>query len=276
MLDTAIARNASYLIQRKIIHPQRRDALARMLGSIRPHYATLDSTLTTEGLVSLGNVLTAEQITDIRAALRDKPLHDPYKKALPDFTIDDLPVGVHLGQYTRSDAIRAPHLLELANRPDILARAAAVIGAKPTIHDFLVWWSFPGPEKPADSQFWHRDCADWKMVKLFVYLTDVDSDSGPHIYAPGSVHSDKLVAVRRYADEEVEPIFQPAKILGPAGSAIMTNPRGLHRATLPRAKRRLVFEASYGLMGLPNVTYGSIEKIRRPDLDPWVNRFFVH
>src|SRR5947208_2060462 len=44
----------------------------------------------------------------------------------------------------------------------------------------------PGVER-VSSQRWHRDYNDERLVKVFIYLTDVDEATGPLEYVPGSV-----------------------------------------------------------------------------------------
>src|SRR3989344_5089080 len=43
----------------------------------------------------------------------------------------------------------------------------------------------PG-SKEIQSQRWHRDPEDKKMVKVFMYFNDVDEEAGPFVYAKGS------------------------------------------------------------------------------------------
>ena len=43
----------------------------------------------------------------------------------------------------------------------------------------------PGSTR-VSSQRWHRDYNDERLVKVFIYLTDVDEDTGPLEYVPGS------------------------------------------------------------------------------------------
>lgn len=283
MLDTSLFRDLSYAVNRRIISPKGRKFVSKAIAAVRPKADLMtESGLTKSGFNHMGSVLTRQQIEEVAASLGNGPLHDPYKKGSAPFTLDNVPeTGIHLGQYPQTSLLRAPHLLQLANRPDILAMAAAMIGGKPTIHNLLSWWSFPVPGAPVDSQLWHRDCADWKMAKLFVYMTDVDDTAGPHVYAPGTVDRPEFQDVRRYSDAEVLAKFpNTVTITGNAGDAFMEDARGLHRATLPTGKRRWIFEVSYGLMGLPPRTYDSYEKIKikRSELngiDPWINRLFV-
>lgn len=282
MFDSRLARNASYLMQRQFMAPDTRKFIASAVSRLRPRRSgNSGSPLVDDGYLNIGKVLSPEQIQEITDFLGSGPIFDPYKRGVSDFTSDNVPTSVHLGQYHRSKTIRAPHLLELANRPDVLQHAEAVIGCKPSLTDMLVWWSFPGPETPVDSQLWHRDRADWRMAKFFVYLVDVSETTGPHVYARKSVNSSHLTDLRRYKDEEVRKFFSDiVTVTGEAGSGIMTNPMGLHRASLPTAKPRLIFEATYSLMGLPPANYDpyGVEKVSRRgrDLDPWINRYFVN
>ena len=51
-----------------------------------------------------------------------------------------------------------------------------------------VWYSVPQPadaERVA-SQRWHRDYDDQHLLKAFLYLVDVDEETGPFEYVPGS------------------------------------------------------------------------------------------
>jgi len=242
----------------------------------------MTSDLATRGLVMLGSCLTREQIDDIRRHLGSGPLHDPYGYSRGTFTTETVPPASRLGYYKRSDVVRAPHVLALANREDVLARAAAVLGCRPAITDLNLWWSFPTDEPAKDSQLWHRDCDDWTMVKLFVYLTDVDDTNGPHVYAYDTAGDDRLTAITRYSDDEILPLYPDiATVTGPAGAGMMSNPRGMHRATVPKSARRLMFEATYSVMALPARHYGSeFRKLQIPaseagGIDPWVSRFFV-
>ena len=280
MLDTAFVRSVSYLMQRKVLSARSRKAVAGVIARVRPKMPVKESPLSTTGFLELGQALSSAEISEIKALLGPGPLFEPYKRDLSEFVLGAIPEGAHLGQYRRSHVVRVPHLLKLANRPDVLSHAAAVIGGKPTLSDMLVWWSFPGQQEPTDAQLWHRDRADWKMVKLFVYLTDVDEESGPHIYAKNSALGGHLVDLRRFKEAEVREHYKDVVVAtGFAGHAIMTNPQGLHRGSLPTKLPRLVFEATYSLMGLPNANYlpHGIEPAILPNIsfDPWINRYFA-
>jgi len=249
---------------------------------MRPRSSSVGrSELTAPGMVQLGTLLTEAQIGEIRQHLGDGPLFEPYQRELGDFRLSSVPASAHLGQYQRSSVIRAPHLLSLANSPQVLEYATGLIGCKPTLSDMLVWWSFPGQQQEVDSQLWHRDRADWRMAKLFVYLTDVNDRSGPHVYAKDTVFVEELTDLRRFSAAEVNALrAEIIEVTGISGSAVMTNPQGLHRASLPLDAPRLLFEATYSLCGLPESNYlpHGYERLRADELpeglDPWINRFW--
>ncbi|MBW4693389.1 MAG: hypothetical protein KME27_16680 [Lyngbya sp. HA4199-MV5] len=41
-------------------------------------------------------------------------------------------------------------------------------------------------ERPVTTEFWHRDLEDRRVIKLFVYLSDVATETGPYEYIPRS------------------------------------------------------------------------------------------
>ena len=51
-----------------------------------------------------------------------------------------------------------------------------------------VWYSVPQPAEAEriSSQRWHRDYNDKHLLKVFLYLVDVDEAMGPFQYVPGS------------------------------------------------------------------------------------------
>ena len=98
----------------------------------------------------------------------------------------------------------------------------------------------PGVQR-VSSQRWHRDYNDERLVKVFIYLDDVDEHTGPLEYVPGSTlggpYSNewpwKPVSNDLYPpqDEFERRIPQSARLslTGPEGSIIFCNTSGFHR-----------------------------------------------
>ncbi|MEJ7766045.1 MAG: phytanoyl-CoA dioxygenase family protein, partial [Acidimicrobiales bacterium] len=129
----------------------------------------------------------------------------------------------------------------------LLALAQDYFGATP-INDLLtMWWSAPGPtgsESEVAQQF-HFDLDRLRFLKLFVYLTDVTEESGPHVYLRGTHHGlpARLRAPRRYTDSEVgsELMSRALRLCGPRGTMFLADTIGLHKGLPVVEGNRLVF-----------------------------------
>lgn len=165
-------------------------------------------------------------------------------------------------------------LKAIALRPDILCAAAVHLGAPAKIIDVSLWRTRPGDGGDAAAQRWHRDVDDWRACKLFVYLTDVGPEQGPHMFVPGS-HRVEFFEVRdlppdpffidagRGHDDAVD-AFPRMEIMGPPGTAFLENTYGFHKGKPVVSGERVLFQVCYGLMDLENMFPGSkIPAIRK-------------
>ena len=137
------------------------------------------------------------------------------------------------------------------------------------------WWQVPHKsqkDEPSNAQMWHRDRDDFKFITLFIYLTDVDEDSGPHCYIPKSHDpkflEDKLVEHKgmysehilgnRHAflnDQTIKSIFSNSEIktwTGQKGTAFLEDTQGLHKASLPKKSPRLIMQMRWGIKKTKN------------------------
>ena len=134
-----------------------------------------------------------------------------------------------------------------------------------------------GPEK---SQLWHRDPEDKLMCKMFVYLNDVDENSGPFMYVAGSHYGGPW---RRLAPQRppkgyypprglVEKVVPPENIktfTGPACTVIFCDTSGLHKGGYAKSGQRIMFTAGYNsraslkpvLYRQPSSSEGDIAKL---------------
>lgn len=282
-----------FFLQRRVKRPYLRDFWGNRLATRRPEKAWtahLDQSaadrLAANGIQHLGALFTPEQVLEIRWHLEHCKVTDPYQPGSDAFLplCDHRPDGVHVAYHEAPDVLAAPHLLALANRPEILAIAEAFLGCKPTLGYLASWWSFAAGEGAQAAEKFHRDVDDWKFLKLFVYLTDVGEKQGPHIYVQASGGAGTLDAIRRFDDEEVEAVFGKDAILvnmGTAGDGFIENTYGLHKGQPVEEGYRLIFQAVYSLMPLPYAPrkpVGSLMEARTAtgiDLDPYVNRLYL-
>lgn len=110
---------------------------------------------------------------------------------------------------------------------------------------------------PVQSQQWHRDPEDKKLVKVFLYLNNVDEEAGPFIYVPGSQYGGKFGSLfpqqpprgSSYINDKRLEQFIPKeyilKCTGRAGTIIFCDTAGLHKGGYARAKERFMFTAGF-------------------------------
>ena len=98
-------------------------------------------------------------------------------------------------------------------------------------------------EKYRNAQYFHWDNDFTKFLKFYIYLTDVDIDSGPHIFIPGT-HKNKLFKhrlCRLYADQNIYDSYnKKIEFLGTKGSLFFVDSYGLHKGETPKKKSRLI------------------------------------
>ena len=286
-----------FYLQRRVMQPLRREALARRIARMRPAMGSLGDgnaitqdrlqQLRTRGLASIGRPLDKAQCRQLVNYFMGQDVSDPHRPKLPQFK----PLGpgrhvnAHIAHHSAADIVRAPCLLALANDPEVLFTVEQFLGCKPTLAYMAAWWSYATPLGAQEAEFFHRDVDDWRFVKLFVYLTDVDDQSGPHVYVTESANSPKLTEIRRFTNDEVAANFAADQILtmtGEAGDAFIEDTFGIHKGQSVAAGHRLVFQAVYSMHNLP---YGPQQPVidlaavqaANPDqrFDPWVNRCYA-
>lgn len=107
-----------------------------------------------------------------------------------------------------------------ALQPAVLSILSRVYGELPQLDYVLLTLSRDTGKELSFSQLWHRDHDDTRVIKLFVYLTEVASlDDGPLTFIPGpasdrfgfSLHSQTpdSVVVSRVAPIEVQSLVRP-------------------------------------------------------------------
>jgi len=99
---------------------------------------------------------------------------------------------------------------------------------------------------------WHVDLEDLHVVKAFLFLTDVEEDSGPTEYVPGThpqgehalALADQLRRGIPLASDAPLGI-QPARLVGKAGTVALFDARALHRGGFGRGRWRAMAFCSY-------------------------------
>jgi hypothetical protein len=115
--------------------------------------------------------------------------------------------------------------------------------------------NFPTPAEAIESQLWHRDPEDLRLIKTFIYLDDVDARRGPFSYIPkthpfGARASANPLHVhrKRITDEEMRATVPDQYWLtctGPAGTMILADTVGFHRGGKPEVGNRILITLTY-------------------------------
>jgi hypothetical protein len=147
-----------------------------------------------------------------------------------------------------------------------------------------VWYSVPQPvgAERISSQRWHRDYNDKHLLKVFLYLVDVDEAMGPFQYVPGSQPGGEYqdawpwtpLGQNYPTEEELEARIGTSAahaFVAPKGTLIFCNTAGFHRGGFSTSEPRILATATYSspasLASLTERSYeysGSLEVLDEP------------
>jgi len=241
------------------------------------------------GFCRLGKVLDDAALGPVHTALESAELSDSWKRTPGRFTRANVPGVINVAEFDRTAIHAAPALTQVANDPRTLARVAAYLGAPPTIQHYIMWWSFAGDRQARDAQLFHEDRACYRFLKLFVYLTDVGPQTGPHVYIRGSASmalrerliagleqrkkglgelARNMLAKQRVSDRDIETFFGTGRtetFVGKAGEAFLVDTSGYHKGQLPATGDRRP-------ISVPDTLYDVTDCSRRgrPSGQSWV------
>lgn len=140
---------------------------------------------------------------------------------------------------------------KLAHNQKILSIAKQYLGADPSIKSVAIWWSFPPPDGTHSVEYgFHYDIDAYKFLKFFIYLVDVDENTGPHTIIPGT-HKNKSFFEkknRRLTDAQVQEKYngRPVTILGKIGDGFFEDTFTYHKGNTP-LKPRLMLQVEYSI-----------------------------
>lgn len=204
-------------------------------------------------------IMLPQQMVEFREALDKAPVyasHVSAKAQEPPMPLDQAfsekrwPVfAPHM-----SAVIKAPHWLETAFGFFPLAKEYFE-GDFPRLYSINAFWTMPadGPLY-IDTQAWHRDGDDRRQFTIFMFGTSIpDPSEGAHLYQRGThlVSDDKL----GWPFREAPPLGTVEAVWGQAGTAMIVDTGGLHKAIRPASRARLLVWARYGVSN-PPASYG--------------------
>ena len=262
LIKSGISFKAGKWQQQDEFSPSKKDALAH---------------LTTFGYAPLQTLLAQQQLREIHKFLEDKPLKSRHRRPT-QFFMHARPDDVGLAEYRIEDVINCPHILELANSQFLLELAARYLGCKPTISTLTLRWSFPRRDGVENLQRFHRDADDWRFFKVFVYLTDVDEHSGPHVCVKQTHWAKRSLRLQYYTDEEIIATYGTDRLMlftGNAGFGFAVDTAGVHKGLAPQKQARLMLMIQYSLLPCFAYRYTPAPYQGALAVDRYINRLFL-
>jgi phytanoyl-CoA dioxygenase PhyH len=149
--------------------------------------------------------------------------------------------------------------LRIGLSPALLDTVNSYLGLWSKLNYVDVWYTIPSPvgRQAVASQRWHRDPEDRRLVKVFLYLSDVGAGAGPLEYVRGShgggphgrLWPNPDPGMASYPPEgEVEarvPAADRVSCMGSAGTLIFCDTYGLHRGGLATEHARVLANWAY-------------------------------
>jgi len=156
----------------------------------------------------------------------------------------------------QNDIASIKEVQDIAMDPFLLKIVQNYLGCKPILCQTNLWYSCVN-KSPERTQQFHQDYDDINFLKIFIYLTKVGHNNGPHCYIqkslnnmivpPGYSPSTRLTdkfAIDNYKDN--------IKILtGDIGTIIIENTNGFHRGMPVLDGTRLILQLQYASTTLP-------------------------
>lgn len=215
--------------------------------------------LKTEGFY-LGLKLSKELVEEILEFAHTTPCYGNRKSNLGFYyhqkteaeieTNKEIKVGCYF-----NTAQLCPGISKLQNDSQLLAIAAKYLEREPIHQGNQLWWSFAGDssdwQRRQSAQMFHYDLDDYRFLKFFFYLTDVDDKSGPHICVRASHKYKKFshaLLRKREKDRDIIDYYGQESLVticGKAGFGFVEDPLCFHKGLTPTHKDRLLLQIEF-------------------------------
>jgi hypothetical protein len=156
----------------------------------------------------------------------------------------------------QDDILSLDIVKELVTDPFILHIVQEYLGCKPILCQTNLWYSGIS-NKTERTQLFHQDYDDINFLKIFIYLTDVDINTGPHLYISSSLNN--IIEPPNYQPStRLTDVFakntygDKIKVFtGEIGTIIIENTNGFHRGLPVKKENRIMLQLQYSATLLP-------------------------
>lgn len=166
--------------------------------------------------------------------------------------------------YKVADLLANPDFQNLLVDPSLLALAESYLGVSPKLDVLSMWWHTGFHDRPDSeaAQMYHFDLDRPRWLKVFIYLTDVSLENGPHSFIDGTHNIDAIPekflqrGYVRLSDAEVLGEYGAAREIvftAPRGTIIAEDTIGLHKGGVVTRGARLLLQLQFSssLFGAP-------------------------
>ena len=189
-----------------------------------------------------------------------------------------------VGRYDieETEALDCPEVQDFATDPALALISQKYLSQPVIMDEVAFWWTTTKRAEDANlnAQMFHQDRDRLSFLKFFMYLTDVTTDTGPHIYLRES-HTSIPWALRpdgRMTDEAVRQAGlweNVTELTGPAGTIMAVDTIGLHKGKTPITSDRLAVENEFSTslfgMDYERPRFTPTERTRQRYIEmPWV------
>ena len=195
--------------------------------------------------------------TNILLATRTDDIQDMKTTVERDLTVGKKTFNLELlGSEPEFDADSI--FAKLALSRSLLSIANGYLRMTAQLRYYNVWYTTASDGASRESQLWHYDREDNFILKVFLYLNDVDEGAGPFTYAPGTHRNGEYRSiqpeffregnVRRTTDEQMARVYPKDKwkvCTGKKGTIIFADTRGYHKGGEARTSDRFMFTCMY-------------------------------
>ncbi len=269
--------------------------LRRFLKRIKPKVPLPRSALMDDGAIesSVGrlekrgwDIMPWRLSVDDIAAVRKFAFSTPAYATSPDerISISESQIPHSHGRYywRMSDIVRQPAIQRLMVDGALHKIAQSYLGCRPTLTAIGLWLD-PIYEGYYGAHVYHYDNDGPAFLKFFIYLTDVDTESGAHTYIQGSHSRHKpnqfQISQRYDRDDLLDHYGVENEIVfsAPAGTVLAEDTAGFHKGTTLKKGFRMLIELQYAMLDIPHQEeFGrKIDKVHLKDLDPGIKKI-VH
>ena len=251
------------------------DAIAKITSTLSPYKSyhgaetlsvNLDEVnvvqqLREDGYVVIPNAISEDLMNDILSSL-DELLVIPRKtdngSQLSKTYFDAQNLTSVRYDYEAADILNLKPVQDILASPTLINIAGQYLGTMPVADIVGLWWNTNYGDTPDSNaaQYFHYDLDRLKWLKVFIYLTDVGEENGPHEFVRGSHKSGHMpLTVRqklytRISDKEISDTYGDQNritMTGKKGTLIFEDTRGFHKGNEVIANPRLVLQLQFSL-----------------------------